>query len=62
MRNRNRQWILKRRPVGEIREGDLELVEKPLPVPGPGEVLLRTVYLSLDPTNRITCRRCNSAT
>jgi len=53
MRNSNRQWILKRRPVGEIREGDLELVEKPLPVPGPGEMLLRTLYLSLDPTNRI---------
>src|SRR5437868_4655703 len=53
MRNSNRQWILKRRPVGEIRDGDLELVKKPLPVPGAGEVLVRTLYLSLDPTNRI---------
>ncbi len=53
MRNSNRQWILKRRPVGEIKSGDLELVEKPIPVPGPGEMLVRTVYLSLDPTNRI---------
>lgn len=53
MRNSNRQWILKRRPVGEIKEGDLELVEKPIPVPGPGEMLVRTLYLSLDPTNRI---------
>jgi NADPH-dependent curcumin reductase CurA len=53
MRNSNRQWILKRRPVGDIGSGDLELVEKPIPVPGPGEVLVRTVYLSLDPTNRI---------
>jgi NADPH-dependent curcumin reductase CurA len=53
VRNSNRQWILKHRPVGEIQSGDLELVEKPIPVPGPGEVLVRTVYLSLDPTNRI---------
>ncbi len=53
MRNANRQWVLKRRPVGNIKNGDLELVETPLPVPGPGEVLIRTLYLSLDPTNRI---------
>ena len=53
MRNSNRQWILKRRPVGEIKAGDLELVEMPIPDPGPGEVLVRTLYLSLDPTNRI---------
>jgi NADPH-dependent curcumin reductase len=49
----NRQWILKRRPVGEIRQGDLELVESPVPRPGEGELLIRNIYLSLDPTNRI---------
>lgn len=53
MRNSNRQWILKKRPVGDIRHGDLELVETPIPVPGPGQILVRTLYLSLDPTNRI---------
>jgi NADPH-dependent curcumin reductase CurA len=53
MRNSNRQWILKRRPEGDIKPGDLELVERPIPVPGPGQILVRTVYLSLDPTNRI---------
>ncbi len=53
MRNANRQWILRKRPMGDIKPGDLELVEQPVPVPGPGQVLLRTVYLSLDPTNRI---------
>src|SRR5512146_88266 len=53
MRNSNRQWILKRRPVGEIKAGDLELVEKPIPVPGRGQILVRTLLLSLDPTNRI---------
>jgi len=53
MRNSNRQWILRKRPVGDIRPGDLELVETPIPVPGPGQILVRTLYLSLDPTNRI---------
>ena len=53
MRNSNRQWILKKRPVGDIRQGDLELVETAIPVPGPGQILVRTLYLSLDPTNRI---------
>src|ERR1044072_464252 len=53
MRNSNRQWRLKRRPDGEIKPGDLELTETPNPVPAAGEVLIRNVYLSLDPTNRI---------
>ena len=49
----NRQWILARRPVGEIRDGDLLLKTTSLPDVGPGELLVRTHYLSLDPTNRI---------
>lgn len=53
MRNQNRQWRLRKRPVGEIKADDLELVSSEKPVPGPGQVLVRNVYLSLDPTNRI---------
>jgi NADPH-dependent curcumin reductase CurA len=53
MRNSNRQWRLKRRPVGEIKAGDLELIDAPKPVPKDGEMLVRNIYLSLDPTNRI---------
>lgn len=53
MRNSNRQWRLKKRPVGEIKPGDLELIDSPKPVPGPNEMLVRNIYLSLDPTNRI---------
>jgi len=53
MAKTNRQWILKKRPVGDIRPGDLEFTETPMPAPGPGEFLARTLYLSLDPTNRI---------
>lgn len=48
----NRQWVLKNRPFGDLKEGDLELVDAPIGTPNDGEVLVRTVYLSLDPTNR----------
>ncbi len=34
------------------KESDFLLVETPIPAPGPGEVLMRTLYLSLDPYMR----------
>ncbi|WP_084421967.1 NADP-dependent oxidoreductase [Henriciella litoralis] len=49
----NKTWILRRRPEGEVSDGDLELVEGPVRALEEGEVCLRTLYLSLDPTNRI---------
>jgi NADPH-dependent curcumin reductase len=49
----NRQWILRRRPEGEIKPDDLELVETVTPELKDGEVLVRNIYLSLDPTHRI---------
>ncbi|MBA4011310.1 MAG: NADP-dependent oxidoreductase [Phenylobacterium sp.] len=49
----NRQWILRRRPAGEIVPEDLELVETETPELHDGEVLVRNIYLSLDPTHRI---------
>jgi NADPH-dependent curcumin reductase len=52
MTRTNRQWVLRRRPQGLIQDGDLELIEKPVSEPAEGEVLVRTIYLSLDPTNR----------
>ncbi len=48
----NRQILLKSRPVGEPKESDFTLVETPIPEPGEGEVLNRTIYLSLDPYMR----------
>ncbi|MHC5731433.1 MAG: NADP-dependent oxidoreductase, partial [Nostoc sp.] len=45
----NKQIILKSRPVGEPKETDFALVETPIPEPGEGEILSRTIYLSLDP-------------
>jgi NADPH-dependent curcumin reductase len=54
MSNRiNRAWRLASRPTGAIKESDFRLVEEAAPKPKPGEALVRTVYLSLDPTNRI---------
>ena len=49
----NRQWILRRRPKGKLQESDFEFRETPLPESGPGQVLTRTLYLSLDPANRM---------
>ena len=49
---RNRQWVLRQRPKGLIQDGDLELVETAVPDLKDSEVLVRTIYLSLDPTNR----------
>ncbi|MEH1790675.1 NADP-dependent oxidoreductase [Nostoc sp.] len=45
----NKQIILKSRPVGEPKENDFALVETPTPEPSEGEILSRTIYLSLDP-------------
>ncbi len=48
----NRQFLLKSRPVGPIRESDFAYREQPVPVPGADEVLVRNIYLSLDPAMR----------
>ena len=48
----NRQVLLRRRPSGMPEPSDFELVESPVPTPGEGEFLCRTIYLSLDPYMR----------
>jgi len=48
----NRQWLLAARPVGAIEDSDFRRNEAPIPEPGDGEFLVRTVYLSVDPTMR----------
>ncbi len=50
---KNRQWVLRNRPAGDIGEDNLELREADLRPLAEGEVLCRNIYLSLDPTNRI---------
>ena len=48
----NRQVLLKRRPNGMPVPDDFEIIEGPLSEPGDGQVLLRGIYLSLDPYMR----------
>jgi NADPH-dependent curcumin reductase CurA len=48
----NRRLVLRERPTGEVTDEHFELVESPVPAPGPGEVLLRTRWLSFDPAQR----------
>jgi hypothetical protein len=52
MANTNRQIVLKSRPSGAPTPQNFELVAAPMPKPGPGEFLARTIYLSLDPYMR----------
>lgn len=47
-----RSVVLKRRPHGEPDEADFELQDDDLPAPGPGEVVTRTIWLSIDPYMR----------
>jgi NADPH-dependent curcumin reductase CurA len=48
----NRQWLLVSRPDGMVREDNFELIEGPIPTPREGEVLVRNLWLSFDPTQR----------
>ena len=49
---RNRQIVLAARPVGLPKPSDFRLVETPMPEPGAGELLVRALYLTLDPYMR----------
>jgi NADPH-dependent curcumin reductase CurA len=48
----NRRIVLASRPVAAVAPEHFRLEEHPVPVPAAGQVLLRTVYLSLDPYMR----------
>src|SRR6266850_1375658 len=47
-----RRIVLASRPVGEPKPSDFRLEEFPVPQAGPGQLLLRTKWLSLDPYMR----------
>jgi len=47
-----RRIVLASRPVGEPKPSDFRLEEFPVPQPGPGQLLLQTKWLSLDPYMR----------
>jgi hypothetical protein len=48
----NREVRLAARPVGWPKESDFELVESPVPDPRDGQVLVRNLYMSVDPYMR----------
>ncbi|MET0559716.1 MAG: NADP-dependent oxidoreductase [Solirubrobacterales bacterium] len=48
----NRRFALRQRPHGRIDNETFELVEEDLPDLGEGEALIRTEWISVDPTNR----------
>jgi NADPH-dependent curcumin reductase len=48
----NRQFKLTSRPVGMVKRSDFEFVTTPAGEPGPGEALVKVLYLSLDPAMR----------
>jgi NADPH-dependent curcumin reductase CurA len=48
----NRQIVLAARPEGAPKDADFRLIEAAVPEPGAGELLCRTIYLSLDPYMR----------
>ncbi len=52
MARNNRQIVLASRPVGAPTKEDFKITDIVVPVPGEGEVLPKTVYLSLDPYMR----------
>jgi hypothetical protein len=48
----NLQVLLDHRPTGKVSPACFRLIETPIPTPGPGEVLVRHTFLSLDPYMR----------
>jgi NADPH-dependent curcumin reductase CurA len=52
MENQNRQVLLKQRPTGMPTTADFAIADSPMLDPAEGEVLVRGIYLSLDPYMR----------
>ena len=48
----NTQVLLNHRPTDKVSPANFRIVETPVPTPGPGDVLVRHTFLSLDPYMR----------
>ena len=48
----NRRIVLAARPIGKPKSTDFRLETVPVPEPADGELMLRTLYLSIDPYMR----------
>jgi NADPH-dependent curcumin reductase CurA len=57
----SREVHLHRYPEGAVREDDFRVVEVPRPEPGPGEVLVRNTWCSVDPGMRLQMRPAGPA-
>lgn len=51
--DRNCQWRVAARPVGNVKPTDFAYAEEDIPRPGEGEFLLKTLYLGLAPVMRM---------
>src|SRR5215831_3440499 len=49
---KSRQVLLAARPTGAPKAADFRLAEVEVPEPGPGEILVRNIYMSVDPYMR----------
>ncbi|MFN3232276.1 MAG: NADP-dependent oxidoreductase [Alphaproteobacteria bacterium] len=52
MTKESRQWVLKSRPTGLVGPEHFELKSIDVPEPGEGEILVKSLYFSFDPTQR----------
>jgi len=52
MQTLNRQWRIREKPKAEISRQNFDWLEQPVPKPGDGELLVKTIYLSIDPVQR----------
>lgn len=50
---KNTQWIFRSRPVGEVTRDSFEVRITDKPVPGPGQVLLRNLYMMVPASMRL---------
>ncbi|MEM8532914.1 MAG: NADP-dependent oxidoreductase [Chloroflexota bacterium] len=49
----NRSWVLAKRPQGVFQQDDVDLQDVPLSAIGDGQVLVRSIYFSIDPAYRV---------
>jgi NADPH-dependent curcumin reductase CurA len=54
---KNRQWILNARPAGKLTGEEFRWHEAAIPQPTDGQVLIRTLWLSVDPAQRLWMAR-----
>jgi NADPH-dependent curcumin reductase CurA len=53
---KNRQWLLDARPVGKLTGKEFRWHEASIPQPSDGQVLVRNLWLSVDPAQRMYVR------